>query len=140
MRLKLKILHLFMWYFFKVKIVKNGVLREWRLYVCLRFRRHFFRRTKLGDWWVFKKNLGLKGVMEKCVGCFLVYLFLRVLFCFKKVLRDRKFKFLCETYPPVSCNTHYSVFTVSFMWGCLELKYSKKDTISWNVLKTTKIS
>ena len=89
----------------------------------------------------FSNNfLGLKGVMEKCVGCFLVYLFLRVLFCFKKVLRDRKFKFLCETYPPVSCNTHYSVSTVSFMWGCLELKYSKKDTISWNVLKTTKIS
>ena len=56
----------------------------------------------------FSNNfLGLKGVMEKCVGCFLVYLFLRVLFFLKKILRDRKFKFLCETYPLVSCNTHY---------------------------------
>ena len=38
----------------------------------------FFRHTKLSDRWVFKKkifNFGLKVVVEKCVGCFLVYLF-----------------------------------------------------------------
>ena len=40
---------------------------------------------------------GLKGATKKSVGYFLVYLFLRVLFFYKKVLQDRKFKFLCET-------------------------------------------
>ena len=38
-------------------------------------------------------NFGLKAVIEKCVGCFLVYLFLRILFFDQKVLRDRKFFF-----------------------------------------------
>ena len=52
-------------------------------------------------------NFVLKGDVEKCVGCFLAYLVLKVLFKKKKVLRDRKFKFLCEAYPPVRCNTHY---------------------------------
>ena len=86
MRLKLKIVYLFLWYFLKLKIVKNGVLWEWGFYFCLRFKRQFFGHTKLGDWWVFLKkiNFGLKGVMEKFVGCFLVYLFLG-LFLIKKV-------------------------------------------------------
>ena len=71
----------------------------------------FFRRTKLDDWWGFLKKefliLNLKGVMEKWVGCFLVYLFLRGLFFYKKVLRGGRFNFLRETYPPKLCNTRY---------------------------------
>ena len=35
-------------------------------------------------WKIFFFNLGLKGVIEKCVGCFLVYLILRGFFI-KKV-------------------------------------------------------
>ena len=77
MRLKLKIIYLFLWYFLKLKIVHNGVLWEWGFYFCLGFRCQFFGHTKLGDSWVFNFffHFGFKGVMEKCVGCFLVYLF-----------------------------------------------------------------
>ena len=75
--------------FLGLKIVKNRILREWWIYFCLRFRRHFFRRTKLGDWWDFQKivfylNFGLKGVIEKCVGCFVVYLFWGFYFLIKR--------------------------------------------------------
>ena len=36
----------------------------------------FLRHTKFGDWLVYgKKIFGLESVMEKCVGCFPVYLF-----------------------------------------------------------------
>ena len=74
--------------FLRVKIIKNGVLRKWWFYFCLRFRRNFFRHTKLRDWWVFKKNnnnnFGLKGVIEKCMGCFLVYVSLKVLLFLKR--------------------------------------------------------
>ena len=52
---------------------------EMGFYFCLRFRCQFFRHTKFDDWWIFKNVLflilGLNGVMEKCVGCFLVYIF-----------------------------------------------------------------
>ena len=74
--------------FLRLKIIKNGVLRKWWFYFCLRFRRNFFRHTKLRDWWVFKKNnnnnFGLKGVIEKCMGCFLVYVSLKVLLFLKR--------------------------------------------------------
>ena len=33
----------------------------------------------------FFLNLGIKGVIEKWVGCFLVYLFLGGFFCLKRV-------------------------------------------------------
>ena len=88
-------------------MVKNGYYGNDGFIFCLRFRRHFLG---IPNWVIdelFKKKFGLKGVIEKCVDCFLVYLFLRALFFYKKVLRDRKFKFLCETYPLVRCNTHY---------------------------------
>ena len=49
----------------------------------------FFKRTKLGDWWVFKKtffaNFGLKDVIEKSGGCFLVDLFLGLYFLLKDI-------------------------------------------------------
>ena len=88
MRLKLKIVYFFLWYFLKLKIVKNGVLWEWGFYFCFRFKRQFFGHTKLGDWrdvlFFVLINFGLKDVMEKCVDCFLVYLFWG-LFLIKKV-------------------------------------------------------
>ena len=62
------------------------------------FLKHFFRSWS-------------ESVIEKCAVCFLVYLFLRVLFFCKKVLQDRnKFgiEILSETYPLVCCNTHHS--------------------------------
>ena len=78
MWLKLKVMHLF---FLDLKIVKNGYcgndgfIFAWDLGVIFsgipnlvigQFLKFFFF------------NFGLKGVVEKCVGCFLVYLFLRV--------------------------------------------------------------
>ena len=38
----------------------------------------FFAHTKLGDWreFTFFLNFNLKGVVEKCIGCFLVDHFL----------------------------------------------------------------
>ena len=45
-------------------------------------------RTKFSDFKISKKfifNLGLKSVIEKCAGCFLVYLFLGVFFRLKGV-------------------------------------------------------
>ena len=77
---------------FKVK--KNGtkkVLREWRFKFSLRFRRHFFSHTKFCKLRVLKTfffNIGLKGVIEKCVGCFLLYLFLRGFFDKKGVTKQ----------------------------------------------------
>ena len=80
-----------------LKIVKNGVLREWGFKFCLRFRRHFFRRPKSCDRRVLKKknvfDFGLKSVIEKCVGCFLVYLFLKVLFFKKRYYGNRGLNF-----------------------------------------------
>ena len=53
-------------------------ITEIRFYFCLRFRCQF-GHTKLGDWRGFflKKgfSFGFKGVVEKCAGCFLIYLF-----------------------------------------------------------------
>ena len=46
----------------------RGLNFAWDLGI-LNFRIFIFR--------IFFFNLGLKGVMEKCVRCFLVYLFLR---------------------------------------------------------------
>ena len=54
-------------------------------------------------WWGEKKNLldfWLKGAIEKCVGCFLVYPFKGSLFLLKKekwVLQDEKFRFALGT-------------------------------------------
>ena len=97
--------------FLRLKTVKNGLLQEWGFKFCLRFR-----RLKSCDRRVFKKknlfNFGFKGVMEKCVGCFLVYLFLRVFIFDQKVLPEWRFKFLCATYPLGSCKTHYSLLTL----------------------------
>ena len=64
-------------------IVKNEELWKWWFYFCLRFRCHFFRHTDCAiDEFFLKKffNFDLKGVIEKCVGCFLSYLFLRGFF------------------------------------------------------------
>ena len=44
-------------------------------------------RPKFDGWWVFEFlffNSGLKGIIEKCMGWFLLYLFLRVLFFLKR--------------------------------------------------------
>ena len=102
-RLRLKIVYLLPDTFLKLKLVKTGVLREWGFKFYLRFRRHFFRHTKLGDWWVLEKifcfYFGLKGVRDKCVGCFLTYLFFwveRGVF-FIKVLRDERFHFCAKS-------------------------------------------
>ena len=48
---------------------------EWWFYFCLRFRHQFFKAYQIGWWVVFLKNVfGLEGAIEKCVGCFLLYL------------------------------------------------------------------
>ena len=72
MQLRLKIVYLFLWYFLELKIDKNWVLWKQWFYFCLRFRRHVFRQSKF----YFFLNFDLKCVIEKCVSCFLVYLFL----------------------------------------------------------------
>ena len=66
--------------FFKVKNSYNKFITGMGFYFCLGFRRHFFRHTKSCDQRVFEKkifflNFSLKGVIEKCVSSFLVYLF-----------------------------------------------------------------
>ena len=58
------------------------------------FMRHYFRHAKFGDWLVFREIFfGLEGVIGKCVGCFLVYLFFEgiqdIPFC------ETTFKFYC---------------------------------------------
>ena len=72
--------------FLRLKIVKNGELREWGFKLCLRHRRHFFRRTKLGDWRVFKK-IFLKFWSSRChrkmCGLFPCIPILKVLFFIK---------------------------------------------------------
>ena len=59
-------------------MVKKGIT-EMEIMFSLRFRCHFFRHIKLCDFAGFEKKiffeLGIKGLMEKCVSCFLVYLF-----------------------------------------------------------------
>ena len=46
---------------------------------CLRFKRHFFRHTDLWRFKISKKNflkIWILDIIEKCIGCFLVYPFL----------------------------------------------------------------
>ena len=68
---------------------------------CLNFDVTFFRHSKLDDWRVLKYFFlifGLKGVIEICVGCFLVYLF------FGRFLWGGG---ICEKGVLGSCITHY---------------------------------
>ena len=81
-------------------------MREWGYYFCLRFRCHFFSLPywKIGGLNFFFFNFGLKGVIEKCVGCFLVYLFWGFyLFC-KRYYGNRGLNF-CVKLIPWAANT-----------------------------------
>ena len=66
MRLRLKIVYLFPWHIFKA--------RKWWFKSSLGFWRQFFGYSKLCDWqdflFFFKKNFGLKGVIELMWGLF----------------------------------------------------------------------
>ena len=48
----------------------------------MRFRRHFFSHTEFLRFKISKKKFKIQilGIIEKCIGCFLVYLFLGVFF------------------------------------------------------------
>ena len=61
--------------FLGLKIVKNGYCGNEGINFAWDLGAIFLG---IPDWvigWFLKKNFGLEGVMEKCVGCFLVYLF-----------------------------------------------------------------
>ena len=121
-------------------------MREWWFYFYLGFRRHFLGVPNwvIGGFLnIFFLNLGFTGVMEKCVGCFLVYLFFwGGWFFYKKVLRGGRFNFLRETYPPKRCNTRYCIceydIKVLFVWtlgsvtGVIQLIWKlKKPLVSY---------
>ena len=140
MRLKLKIVCFFTWYFFRVKNSYRGVLWEWWFYFCLGFRRHCFRHTNfkiLKFRFSFFLNLGLKGVIEKCVGCFLVYLFLGVFFRLKSVKKCVYVVNLKNAVLPVK-----SVFInvkkgISELWFWLALIHTTK--VSKSIVSTLTI-
>ena len=63
-----------------------------------------------GDSFFFFLDFRLKGAMEKCAGCFLVYQFYGSLFLLKKekwVLRDEKFGFAIEYSWMNLCHTTF---------------------------------
>ena len=75
--------------FLRLKTVRNGYYGNDGVFFAWDLGISFFKRTKLGDWWIFKKtffaNFGLKNVIEKSVGYFLVYLFLGLYFLLKDI-------------------------------------------------------
>ena len=83
MRLRLKMVYLFTWSFFRLEIVENEYcdndrfIFAWDLgviFLCvLNFKILRFQK-------ILFFNLVLKSVIEKVVGCFLVYLFLGFFF------------------------------------------------------------
>ena len=87
-------------------MTKKWILRKWGFYFCLRLRRQF-GHTKLGDWRVFKfflKKFNFKGVVEKWISCFLVYL---ILGFFTKMFNKMG---VCVTDLKMYSNLHLCVF------------------------------
>ena len=107
---------------FKVCKKTNIALNIWH---CLRFRRHFF--LSIPNYMVsgfLRKIFGLEGVIEKCVGCFLVYLFFKkkknlktgiwVIIKKKRIVTSFLCVFMvkkgiCKKGVLGSCRTHYWV-------------------------------
>ena len=56
-RLRLKNVYLFAWYFFRVKNDEKWILWKLGFYFCLRFGRHFFRHIKFQNFKILKKKI-----------------------------------------------------------------------------------
>ena len=136
-------------------------MREWWFYFCLGFRRHSFRHTKLGDWWVFLKKIFLILVLKVSYKNVLVvalytyiYFFIFIIkryygiegliFCGKRILQNAAI----HTTQKISVFRHFSCghsqlendlrcSYVSQNQLCFVLKIRKNRLISFNGNKTS---